>query len=527
VYSNLVGNDAPLPFWSADSRFVVFQSDGKLRKVDAAGGPPQTICDTSLGYTGGAWSPEGVIVFAARPGLMRVSAAGGDPSPLTKLDPSRQETFHTGPALLPDGRHFLYLRRSNRDQSNGIYVGSLDATPEQQDTRRLLPADFPAIYAPSPNGSIGHVLFLRENTLMARPFDAASLALAAEAVPVAESVTTSFGRGMFEASATGVLAYGTGAGLGTPTTQLTWFDRAGKILETVGEPGQYNTVALSPDGTRVAVSRNGPQDARTAGPERGGNGNVDIWLHEFSRGTNARFTYDPGMDWMAVWSPDGSHIIFASNRDGSMNLYQKVSSGAGNEEALLQSNDTKFPYDWSEDGRFLLYAVVVGRKYSLWVLPLTGDDRKPMPYLQTESNASQARFSADSRWIAYTSNESGKQEIYVRPFPAASGGKWIVSKGGGNQPHWRRDGKELYYLSADSKLMSVEVATTSGTFQAGIPKALFAAPISGGGTNVNVTRYDVTADGKKFLINALPTETTLARSTPITVVLNWQAGLKK
>jgi hypothetical protein len=207
--------------------------------------------------------------------------------------------------------------------------------------------------------------------------------------------------------------------------------------------------------------------------------------------------------------------------------YQKVSSGAGNEEALLKSNEWKFSYDWSQDGRFLLYAVLAGQKSGLWVLPLTGDDHKPIPYLQPESNASQARFSPDSRWVAYMSDESGKAEVYVRPFPAASGGKWMVSKGGGGQPRWRRDGKELFYISVDSKLMSVEVAAASGTFQAGIPRALFAAPIWGGGAINNVTRYDVTADGKKFLINSLPAETTAAPSPPITVVLNWEAGLKK
>jgi WD40 repeat protein len=407
-------------------------------------------------------------------------------------------------------------------EKSGMYLGSLDAKPEQQSSKRLVATISNVVYAPSSDPALGHLLFVRESSLMAQAFDARRLELAGEAVPIAEGLPDT-GRPVFSVSTTGVLAYRRGFN-SLPTTHLTWFDRAGKILGTVGEPGQYNSVALSPDGTRVAVSRNDPQSAgRAIGGLRG---NTDIWLHEFTRGTSARLTFDAGVDWMAVWSPDGNRIIFASDRDGAYNLYQKVSSGAGIEEALLNSHETKYPYDWSQDGHFLLYAVAA-QKYDLWVLPVTGDDHKPMPYLQTESSATQARFSPDSRWIAYMSDESGKSEIYVRPFPAASGGKWMVSKGGGNQPIWRRDGKELFYISADSKLMAVEVAAASGTFQAGIPKALFAAPIWGGGAINNVTRYDVTADGKKFLINSLPTETTSAPPSAITVVLNWQAGLMK
>jgi Tol biopolymer transport system component len=514
-------------FWSPDSRFIGFAVSGKLKKVEASGGPPQTVCDLSGtgSWYGGGWSRDGVIAFAgAVRGLMRVSEAGGAASPLTALDPSNQEIFHADPSFLPDGRHFIYQRFSTLAEKTSIYLGSLDAKPEEQSSKRLVASDSSAVYAPSSDPALGHLLFVREGSLMAQAFDARRLELAGEAVPIAEGLPD-IGRPPFSVSTTGVLAYRTGGSVGGPTTtQLTWFDRAGKILGTVGEPGQYNAMALSPDGTRVAVSRNDPQAVgRGFGT---GRGNTDIWLHEFSRGTSTRLTSDPSVDAMAVWSPDGSRIIFFSDRDGIFNLYQKVSSGAGNEEALLKSNENKFPYDWSQDGRFLLYAVV-GQKYSLWVLPLTGDDHKPMPYLQAESGASQARFSPDSRWVAYMSEESGKKEVYVRLFPAASGGKWMVSKGGGGQPIWRRDGKELFYISADSKLTAVEVAASSGTFQAGIPKALFAAPIWGGGASNNVTRYDVTADGKKFLINSLPTETTAAPSPPITVVLNWQAGLKK
>jgi len=218
--------------------------------------------------------------------------------------------------------------------------------------------------------------------------------------------------------------------------------------------------------------------------------------------------------------------VFGSQRgDGNDNFYQKVSSGAGNEDVLLKADGRKYPYDWSQDGKFLLYGVQGVKGLDLWVLPFTGDDRKPALYLETDFNKSQARFSPNGRFVAYTSNASGKNEVYVQPFPTASGGKWQVSQGGGNQPRWKRDGTELYYLSADSKMMAVDVAE-SPAFKPGVPKALFPAPIWGGATTINVTRYDVTGDGKKFLINTLGAESAPTASSPITVVMNWMAELK-
>jgi Tol biopolymer transport system component len=225
-----------------------------------------------------------------------------------------------------------------------------------------------------------------------------------------------------------------------------------------------------------------------------------------------------------VWSPDGSRIAFSSEREGQLNLYQKASTGANKEDLVLKSNELKFLQDWSRDGRFLIYSQG-GVTTHLWVMPLEGD-KKPVPSVQSEFAESEGRFSPDTRFVAYTSNASGKTEIYVQPFPDASGGKWMVSKGGGAHPRWRRDGKELFYISADSKMTAVDV-TLSPTFKAGIPKELFPAPISGGGGAVNNTRYDVTADGQRFLINAIGAEANAGTSSPIIVVLNWQAGLKK
>jgi dipeptidyl aminopeptidase/acylaminoacyl peptidase len=428
-----------------------------------------------------------------------VSASGGVPSASTLL--GKGEKFHLRPSFLPDGRHFVY-----RVGNGGLYVTSLDST-----ARTLLienPGSANVFY------SRGHLLFQRETALMAQPFDLGRLTLTGESIPIADQVLRSISTpsdGAYSASDAGVLVYQAGAAV-ADARQLTWFDRTGKVLATVEKPGAYNTPALSPDGTRVVISRGDFQ----AGDQMG---NPDLWMHEFARDTSTRLTFDPATDFMAAWSPDGTRIAWSSNRDGNFNLYQKAANGAGTDEALLKSSDPKYSDDWSPDGRFLLYgALPTGGTLELWVLPLTGDDRKPTRYLQqTGFNISQARFSPDSRFVAYTSDASGRNEVYVQPFPAAAGGKWMVSQGGGSQPRWRRDGKELFYIAADWKVMAVPVATATA-FTPGVPTALFAAPIYLGGAT-NATRYDVTADGQKFLINAISPETA-APPAPITVVLN-------
>ena len=519
------------PFWSPDSRFLAFGADNKLKKIEVSGGLPQVLCDGIPLVLGGAWTRDGVIIFgSATGGLSRVSAAGGIPTPLTALDYTRQENAHMLPFLLPDDRHFIYLRRSRRPENTGIYLGSLDAKPEAQDSKRLLATLVGAVYAPSVDTTAtGHLLFLRDSMLMAQPFDTPRLAPTGEPVPVAERVGSIRDIGDFAVSTNGVLAYRSGSGQGT---QFSWFDRQGKILGTAGNPSLYYTpdpLALSPDGTRVATQH---RDPRT--------GNLDVWVLDIARNTSTRFTFNPGVNGFPVWSPDGSRIAFASNRDGPSNLYQKISSGAGEEEALLSSDDhpqsdlqgrvvSKIPNDWSHDGRFLLYCDINPKtKFDLWVLPLSGN-RKPIPFLRTEFSETEGQFSPNERWIAYRSDESGKPEIYVRPFPAAAGGggQWMISNGGGTQPRWRRDGKELFYFSGEGTLMSVEVAT-SAVFKASIPKRLFDTRILAGDTPVlfgsPALYWDVASDGKRFLIN---TATAESGSEPITVVQNWTAGLKK
>jgi eukaryotic-like serine/threonine-protein kinase len=537
--------------WSPDSRFIAFSVEGKLKKVDTSGGAARTLCDLPwMDRTGetppmraGAWNRDGVILFGtAASGMWRVPDKGGVPSPVTTLDISRKETFHGAPSFLPDGRHFVYNRIAPSEDHNGVYVGSLDAKPEQQSSKRLLAGSANAAYAPDPNAgpNTGYVLFTREGSLMAQTLDLRKLELTGEAVPIAGGMGNGAPR-PFSASTTGVLAYREGfAGGGRAVTQLIWFDRAGKPMATVGDPGTYNAVALSRDGTRVATGRVTPRPVR----EQGSRPPADIWVHEFARDIWTRLTSDPAIDWLpaTAWSPDGSRIIFSSERDGGVhNLYQKLASGAGNEELLVKSSQDKSVQDWSPDGRSVLYSAVVGGRgdrfttsnNDLWFLPLTPSGTagaaaggKPEVYLKTEFNENQGQFSPDGRFIAYCSNASGRDEIYVRPFPKATDGQWTISKGGGLAPRWSGDGKELFYISADLKMMAVDV-TMSPVFKPGIAKPLFQTSIAGGATARRVFGYDVRADGKRFLINSAMADTGPVAATTITVITNWTALLKK
>jgi Tol biopolymer transport system component len=479
-------------FWSPDSRFIGFSADDKLKKIDLSTGHTQTLADAP-GYRGGTWNRDGVIVFAEnQTPLQSVPASGGLPAPVTALDGSRQEISHRFPFFLPDGRHFLYLGRSSQKENTGIYVGSL----ESKETHRLVSADSMGVYASS-----GYLLFTRDLILMAQPFDASSLKGTSEAFPIAERIRYDSGSGFaqFSASENGVLVYLSGA---IPSAQLTWLDREGKKIAEVGQPGSFQQIRLSPDNKRAAVQLIDPQ---TATP--------DIWVIDIARGSSSRFTFDPAFDAVPQWSSDGSRIAFSSDREGQMNIYQKLSSGAGGEEEVFKSSERKILNDWSSDGRFIAYHVLAGStKSDIWILPLLGD-RKPYPFLQTKFGELQAQFSPDARWIAYVSDESGNQEVYVQSFPVSSG-KWKVSTGGGNQPRWSSDGNELFY-NVFEKYMAVEVKTAGQSFEAGVPKLLF---------EIRGSAWDVSADGKRFLI-AVPVEE--RNAPPVTVVLNWTADLKR
>jgi len=504
----LTGTDgANDPFWSPDSRSIGFFAQSKLKRVDVSGGPTQTLCDAPAGE-GGTWNRDGVIVFAPDAGsaLVRVSSAGGRPTAVTKLSADK-ETSHRWPDFLPDGRHFLFLSQPD----NVVHIGSLDSA----EVTRLVTADSRALYAP------GYLLFIREETLVAQQFDAGQLQTTGEAVPVAEDVRVNPGNGRaaFAVSESGILVYRTGpAGF---LTQLMWFDRAGKEIGRVGQPKDYRGIDLSPDGQRIVLHLHEQVFRGVAG----GGG---LWLLDTTRGTESRFTFSGAHDEAPHWSPDGSRVVFGSGRAGvDQNLYVKPAGGASPEEVLLKTDVAKAPRSWSADGRFIVYDSAGGKTLTdIWVLPLAGD-RKPIPFLTTPANEGQGELSPDGRWMGYTSNESGRYDIYVQPFPA-TGGKWLVSTGGGIEPHWRRDGKELYYVSAPpQKLMAVDVKTQGAIFEASVPHALFdltGYPF-GGLSPFNTTgAYEPSADGQKFLASIRPNTTV---SNPLTIVLNWTASLKK
>jgi WD40 repeat protein len=448
-------------------------------------------------------------VFAPTGGpLQRVSASGGTATPATTLDAARTENGHRLPWFLPDGQHFLYaVGRGGAGSLNvTIRIGSLMGKERDPlEGKIVAETNSHAIYAQ------GYLLYVREDALVAQSFDTQRLEPMGEAVPVAEQIQRALNSGdagIFSASESGLLAFQEGAGA-SGGSRLTWFDRSGKQIGVLGDVARYGDVELSPDGKRASV--NILDQARNT---------RDIWVYDVVRGLRTRFTFDPADEWTSLWSPDGSRVVFNSRRKGRLDLYQKASSGAGTEELLTENNLDKYAQSWSPDGRFILYSTSSGGAGTndLFVLPLSGD-RKPIPFLTTQFNEYAGQFSPDGRWVAYTSNESGRTEIFVAPFPAP-GGKWQVSTAGGIRARWRRDGAEIYYLAPDNKLMAASVNGRGSSFEVGVVKPLFDIRA------VPVQRYpfDVSADGQRFLINTLPEQ---ASSAPITVVLNWTAGLQK
>ena len=472
----------------------------ELKTVDLTGGPPQTVCSllrrTRQARRGGTWNQDDVIVFGGRGGgLLRVPAAGGEPTPVTTLDEARQETAHQWPQFLPDGEHFLFFARGPAEQE-GIYVGSLasGATPSLlRRTNRMARYSAP-----------GYLLFERSESLMAQPFDVERLALTGDPVRVADEVFSIPALGVlgFSVSHQGGLAYvGGGGGV---VTQLRWLDRSGADLGTVGEPGDYLNPVVSPDETKVAVERD-----------------RDVWILDVARGTEQRFTFDPAPDRLPIWSPDGSRIVFNSFRDGRPgDLYEKAATGTGQAQLLLESDYNTGPIDWSTDGEFVSYNEPHPEtSLDLWLLPMSGD-RQPTSFLQTPFVEAVGMFSPDGRWMAYDSNESGEFQVYVQRVPP-SGGKWQMSPTGGAFPRWRGDGRELYYVSLANDLMAVDVEGEGDTLDVGIPQRLF--QLASDPTFLQRNPFDVTADGQRFLVNALVEE---SLSTPITWVLNWPAELE-
>ncbi len=491
-------DDARFPFWSPDSRTIGFFAGGKLKKIDLAGGPALAVTDAA-NARGGTWNQNDVIVFAPNNTgpLFRVPAAGGAATALTEVDKSAYETGHRFPWFLPDGRHFLYTARYGNLDKTVVYAGEVDSKAHH----KVVATNSNAVYVTQ-----GYLLFLRERTLMAQPFDAGKALTTGDAFPVAENVDYVGGnsQGQFSASQTGVLAYTSGGAAGN--VQLTWFDRAGAMAGTMGKPGMFNWPAISPDGKIVAVDRG---DLQT--------GLLDIWLYDLARGGDSRFTFGPATNEWPVWSPDGTRIAFNSLRDALPDVYQRTTSGTAQDELLDKAADNRVRADdWSRDGRYIIEERPDDpkTKADIWVLPLFGD-KKAFNYLHSEFNERSAKLSPDGHWLAYQSDESKRNEIYVVTFPML-GGKWQVSTGGGDRPIWSRDGKELYFIGADQKMMAVEIRG-GANFDFGMPKPLF--DVRMGAT----AWFDVSKDGK-FLI---PSEVEAASTVPMTVVVNWQAGLKR
>ena len=494
------------PFWSPDSRSIAFPVSGKLNKLDLSDGTVQPICDIPPGDRrgfGGTWNQEGTIVFfVGGTTMLRVQATGGEAAPVPGLYDQASGAIVRWPIFLPDGNHFLYLATPAGQTSSEVFVASLDGKVK----KRLLTADSNAVYAPT-STSGGCLLFARGEALLAQAFDPTTLTLSGEPKRVADKVRVNFNsRGFFSVSNNGILVYDDF--LEVDSRRPTWFDREAKELGTAGENAALIQLRLSPDQKRIAVAK---RDTAT--------GVFDLWVTDVARGAATRITSGPSDTSDFVWSPDNNYIVWGSSRDQHHMLVRKLASGAGQEEILLEADRPVLPTSWSSDGKFILYTRNdLKTKNDIWVLPLEGD-RKPFAFFQSPAVDTLAVFSPDGHWIAYQSSESGNSEIYVQTFPV-SGGKWPVSNKGGIRPKWRGDGKELFYISPEGKLMAVEIKAGS-TFEPGVPKPLFDVATA---RVLPTTPYDVSSDGQRFLFNSGRVD---ARPSSLAVVLNWTSDLKQ
>jgi DNA-binding winged helix-turn-helix (wHTH) protein/Tol biopolymer transport system component len=506
-----LGGLIPPMFWSSDSQSVAFDAGGELKRIDVRGGAPRTVCPLPNGAIGGSWNANDVIVVGqAAGGLLRCPAAGGAASEATRLDAKNGESLHLLPSFLPDGRHFLYLSVSRTaPEKSGVYLGSLDEEPGGRRPDRLLPTGFGAAYVGSQGASTGHVVFLQDQTLFAQPFDERSLQLRGVPVSLAHPVGSFLDGGFFAVSQNDVIAFRAP----DKEFQLTWFDRRGNKMGTVGEVGLYSAVALSPDDSQVATVKEMFRP----------NIDQDIWVFDSSRTTMGRVTSEAQLEGSPVWGADGKRVIFTTT-GGIGSLFEQVIDRPSSPKPLLKTNEHLIPTSVSTDGRFLLYAVVNPgtTRLDIWVLSLTHPEER-FPLVQREFDQWQGQFSRDGRWVAYVSNESGRSEVLVRRFAAqapsdrrtAEPETVIVSSGGGTAPRWRADGKQLYFISADGTVMVAD--TNAGArISVGVPRALFQIPRSHGD-------WAVVADGSRFLI-AMPAGPDT--SAPFTMLWNRLAGLR-
>jgi Tol biopolymer transport system component len=496
-------DDATYPFWSPDSQHIGFFALRKLKKIAVGGGLAQTLCDAIDGR-GGSWNRADVIVFSPNGGsvqaLQRVAATGG-----VATDVTSTKGYFKNPIFLPDGHRFLYTATIDSAQKDGVYIASLDGG----EARRVLPDASTVVFGGD------RLLFIRENTLMAQPFDAANGQTLGEALPIAAGVsfTTSINYAPITVSENGILLYEVGGMAGS--YQMAWYDRAGKLLTAIGEPGLNLEPAISPDEKSVVFRRT----------SLSGTG---LLVRDLARGTEQRLAAND-LNITPFWSPQGDSIVFSGARSGgTFGLYQSRANGTGQYELLLSTPNNKQVSQWSRDGRFIVFSESDPKtKQDIWVLPMgIGIERKPIPFLRSEFNEFSGQLSPDCHWMAYTSDESGQREVYVRPFPGGEG-QWKISVAGGELPRWRGDGKELFFIGADGKMTAVSVEAAVGanpSLKPEVPKPLFEVRLASVGIAV-VFEYDVTADGKRFLLDT--TGGSAASTQMLNVIVNWTSGLKK
>jgi eukaryotic-like serine/threonine-protein kinase len=498
----LAGTDgAAFPFWSPDSRYIAFFANGKLNRIDSFGGPPLAIASVQF-ERGGTWGRDGTILFVPdlASEIYRLPSAGGTPRPVTKLNDSRHETSHTWPQFLPDGRHFLFYAVSGDPENSATYAAALDGG----EPKLILRGGSNAVYAPP-----GYLLFARQGTLIAQRFDAGALRLTGDAVPLAEHVAVSpvVFLPIFSVSENGILTYTEAAAGGY--SRLLWFDRSGRQIAETGSPDNYDEVRISPEGGKLATTV-------SSVPAN------DIWVFDLARGTKTRLTFTSSFNVQPAWSPDEKTIAFLSLRSGIAHIYEKAADGTGKTMPLFVDDARENLPLFSSDGRYLIFrrtAMTPGSHSEIWALPLSGD-RKAFPVVQNQQfDVVGPALSPDGKWLAYESPESGQPQVYVVPF-FHRGRRWQVSPSGGTKPHWRGDGHELFYMSLDNRITSAEIAERGASLVIGNVHALFQA-----NPNTSLTlSYDVTADGKKFVIvsQAAPQATEL-----VTLVVNWPALLNK
>ena len=490
--------DATFPFWSPDGKYIGYFDSNNLKKVLATGGPSLTVCPAENGR-GGTWNQDNTIVFSpAMSGLLyRVSAGGGKPEVVMQLDTAAGDYTHRWPSFLPDGDHFLYFARTTGEaggERDAICVASL-STGER---RRLFNARSSAEY------SDGHIIYLQNTTLMAQPFDVNSLKLTGDVFPIAENVTylENWSRGVFSATAGGMIAYRSGAA--GQASQLLIFDTTGAVVDSVGAPLQQKNIDISTDGSLVAAEL-----------FEGSAPNPDIWIYDRKRSLKTRLTFSDYVDALPMLSPDNRFVVYRTEAD-SIHMYVKDISGASDARLLLTDTVFVTPDDWTRDGKYIVYDRLVSGGNDLYAIAADGSG-DPIPLIISDFWESNASVSPDGRWMVYTSDESGTDEIYVTTFPKPSG-KWQISIRGGDAGRWSDDGRRLFYLSADNTMTAVDVDGTGQSFRVGGTKPLFrtkAVP--------NSHPADVFNNGKNFIVNTM-VSTEVTKS--IVLMQNWRAGVK-